>query len=192
MSLPFTLYLINNKCRISIDVKVLNSQVNGFFNAQDACFIFSYVVRAFKSYSSGERNVVPLRSYNDGPNSFTISINSTIKHQSPLAIGIWPFIDQWLFTVFCFQIHNLFIREIKLNWLVIIKRLTSKMLSKDTSFDCFLSFVHNIIFRQQHLPTCNLSSNSRLFKDVLDWIHSGYQPSCMIHHIMTQAFGSPS
>src|SRR4030042_3866931 len=65
------------------------------------------------------------------------------------------------------------------------------MIDENTSFDGFLSTILNVIFRQQHLPLGNLSCQSRLLKNVFDRIHSGYQPSCVVNHVVTEPFGSP-
>lgn len=53
--IPVALYLVYNQCRISIYLKDLGPQVNGFFDPHDACFIFGNTVGALKAqiYNEG-------------------------------------------------------------------------------------------------------------------------------------------
>ena len=80
----------------------------------------------------------------------------------------------------------MFIREIIFIRLILVHWLMSKIIRQQTAFYSFLSMVFNIIFRQQHLPTGNSSSKSRLYKNILNWIHFGNQPSSVIQHIFPQ------
>ena len=48
MGLPFTLYLVDDKCGVSIDVQMLDSHIDGFFNSKDARLVLGHIVGALK------------------------------------------------------------------------------------------------------------------------------------------------
>src|ERR1051325_7047129 len=79
MSFILVFDLVDHKGGISIYVKGLDPQVDGFFDTHDTSFIFCDVVGAIKQQPGGKWDMRTLGSNDDCPNSIAKDINCSIK-----------------------------------------------------------------------------------------------------------------
>src|ERR1051325_1566994 len=123
---PLSFDLANDECRISINFKNFDSQINGCFYPKNTSFIFCHVVGTIETDSGGEGNMKTCRRSYNCPYSVPYCVGCSIKHKRPSGSWLGSFL--WSRNVAFSNKHDIFVWEIKPHRLIVFHRLVGEIL----------------------------------------------------------------